>query len=267
MFKFLKSLFKKEKPVVTEEIIEEPVIDDAIPIEEVEEDVEVEIGETNIYNLFEEKILKGFRVVSFYKDIIGEEEESGVINRGINIGGHGYKPSLIKSPLNGEVIKIGYDVFHGEYVSIYHDDIVINSKKAKLITTYYGIHNRIEDIDKPIRSGDIIGKIDDRRGDCKFHMEVTLDELNVDPLPFIVDSYESEEITHFISRESKNHYVLEIKRLQENLTKLGFYAGSINGKVDDETYFAIRLFQKSNDLEITGELDKKSRDRLKELIK
>ena len=97
-------------------------------------------------------------------------------------------------------------------------------------------------------------------------MEVTLDELNVDPLPFIVDSYESEEITHFISKESKNHYVLEIKRLQENLTKLGFYAGSINGKVDDETYFAIRLFQKSNDLEITGELDKKSRDKLKELI-
>ena len=100
-------------------------------------------------------------------------------------------------------------------------------------------------------------------------MEVSLDGELVDPLPFIVDSYESEEIKHPISEDQTNHYVLEIKRLQEEMYKLGLYISPISGKVNETTLYAIKLFQERClwIKEPTEIFDKNCRESLNEMNK
>jgi len=53
--------------------------------------------------------------------------------------------------------------------------------------------------------------------------------------------------------------------LQGRLKTLGYYSGSINGKLDDETKDALKTFQASNDIEVTGEPDETTRSELKDL--
>ena len=54
----------------------------------------------------------------------------------------------------------------------------------------------------------------------------------------------------------------EVTGVQGRLHSLGFYNGSLNGQMDDETKSALRGFQHSHDLEETGEND----DQTKELL-
>lgn len=274
MFKFLKSILVKLIDMAT---IEETLIDIDKKFEGInfEESIEEEIKEKETiikplepsYKVFKEKILKGFRVISFFGDNISDSEESEIINKGIDIGAHNYRASLIFSPLDGCIIKYGYDVFHGGYVSIHHGEVMVNSKKSDLIITYYGIDNRLEPDQLVIKAGEPIGKLSDKCKICKLHMEVSLDGELVDPLPFIVDSYESEEIKHPISEDQSNHYVLEIKRLQEEMYKLGLYISPISGKVNETTSYAIKLFQErcAGIKEPTEIFDKNCREALKKM--
>lgn len=54
--------------------------------------------------------------------------------------------------------------------------------------------------------------------------------------------------------------------IQDDLTKLGYYDGKITAIIDNETKQALKSFQKSEELEITGEADKETIARLNELI-
>jgi hypothetical protein len=47
----------------------------------------------------------------------------------------------------------------------------------------------------------------------------------------------------------------ETTGIQGRLRSLGYYEGSLNGQLDDETKEALKVFQRSNDLEATGEAD------------
>ena len=53
--------------------------------------------------------------------------------------------------------------------------------------------------------------------------------------------------------------------IQGRLKTLGYYSGSINGKLDDETKEALKSFQASNEIDVTGEPDEKTRSKLKDL--
>ena len=57
----------------------------------------------------------------------------------------------------------------------------------------------------------------------------------------------------------------EVAGTQGRLNRLGFYEGPIDGKLTDEMKEIIKLFQQSNDLKATGEVDAQTKDKLVQL--
>lgn len=57
----------------------------------------------------------------------------------------------------------------------------------------------------------------------------------------------------------------EITGIQGRLHSLGFYKGSINGQMNDDTKDALLIFQHSHELEATGEADEKTKDLLMQM--
>jgi hypothetical protein len=60
--------------------------------------------------------------------------------------------------------------------------------------------------------------------------------------------------------------VEEIFGVQQRLGVLGLYSGNCGGKLDDETKASIKVFQFTNDLEISGEADEKTKSLLEKLV-
>lgn len=57
----------------------------------------------------------------------------------------------------------------------------------------------------------------------------------------------------------------EVSGIQGRLKTLGYYEGRVGGTLNEETIEALKNFQYSNDLEVTGEADAKTKNLLKEL--
>lgn len=57
----------------------------------------------------------------------------------------------------------------------------------------------------------------------------------------------------------------EITGLQGRLQALGLYEGALDGQMSEETKKALKIFQLTNDLEVTGEADDKTRKALIEM--
>jgi peptidoglycan hydrolase-like protein with peptidoglycan-binding domain len=58
----------------------------------------------------------------------------------------------------------------------------------------------------------------------------------------------------------------KVSGLQGRLFNLGYYEGAINGLFDDKTKIALQIFQSSNELEVTGEIDEKTKGLLVKLM-
>ncbi len=58
----------------------------------------------------------------------------------------------------------------------------------------------------------------------------------------------------------------EISGVQKRLNNLGFFEGDIDGQMNDETKNALKVFQGSYDLEITGETNAQTKDLLTKMI-
>jgi peptidoglycan hydrolase-like protein with peptidoglycan-binding domain len=54
----------------------------------------------------------------------------------------------------------------------------------------------------------------------------------------------------------------EVKKLQEALKEKGDDPGSVDGHMGRKTHAAVRAFQKSNGLKVTGSVDKETADKL-----
>jgi len=54
----------------------------------------------------------------------------------------------------------------------------------------------------------------------------------------------------------------QIRKVQQQLNKEGFHAGSVDGKWSSQTQNAIRNFQESKGLQVTGQLDERTLDEL-----
>jgi hypothetical protein len=59
--------------------------------------------------------------------------------------------------------------------------------------------------------------------------------------------------------------VEEVTGIQGRLRILGYYEGDVEGTMDDETTESLKVFQKSNNLDVTGEADGTTKDLLKQL--
>ncbi|MEZ5429071.1 MAG: peptidoglycan-binding domain-containing protein [Pyrinomonadaceae bacterium] len=57
----------------------------------------------------------------------------------------------------------------------------------------------------------------------------------------------------------------EISGIQGRLYSLGYFEGSVDGRMSDETKAALEVFQRSQNLDVTGEPDRKTRDLLIEM--
>jgi len=58
----------------------------------------------------------------------------------------------------------------------------------------------------------------------------------------------------------------DVKQLQTNLKKLGFFTGDITGFYGDVTASAVQNFQKSHSLAVTGEANKETLDKLNDFV-
>ncbi len=71
--------------------------------------------------------------------------------------------------------------------------------------------------------------------------------------------YELKQSTKLLKSGSKGS---EVKRVQEQLKKLGYYTSKPNSKFDSKTVSAVKDFQKGNDLTVNGKADKATRELL-----
>ena len=51
------------------------------------------------------------------------------------------------------------------------------------------------------------------------------------------------------------------------LNNLGYDVGEVNGKIDENTRYAIKLFQRDNDLEVDGIVGPKTKAKLEKVYK
>ena len=110
--------------------------------------------------------------------------------------------------------------------------------------------------------------------------------LNLDGTPINGTTDDEGKLEHFIPGESRvaelvlrggqESYPLRLGDLdpcdkptgiQQRLNNLGFDCGSEDGELGDDTKEAIKKFQEAYDLEVTGEADDETKDKLKELSK
>jgi len=61
--------------------------------------------------------------------------------------------------------------------------------------------------------------------------------------------------------------ITEVSGVQARLQNLGYYYGLVDGKINDAFKSAICDFQKINELDPTGELDSKTRNKIQEIFK
>ncbi len=70
-----------------------------------------------------------------------------------------------------------------------------------------------------------------------------------------------------VSQQLTTSDIKTTKDIQIVLTNAGYYKGAIDGKASSALTQAIKLFQKNNDLVADGKVGKKTRAKLKKLIK
>lgn len=85
---------------------------------------------------------------------------------------------------NGKVVKVGKNRRAGMYVKLHHGD--------EIYTVYVHLHNVVVKERQIVKQGDILGMIDGAAGNAvtpQLHFEIKIDDISVDPLPFIETFY------------------------------------------------------------------------------
>lgn len=85
---------------------------------------------------------------------------------------------------NGKVVKIGKNSRAGIYVKLHHGD--------EIYTVYVHLHSVTVKEHQMVKQGDAIGRIDGAAGNAatpQLHFEIKIDDIGVDPLPFIETFY------------------------------------------------------------------------------
>lgn len=301
MFKFIKNLFSTKKTVkevpkkeplysahfrelekgcekkeefkeeVKEEVKEEPVIE--TPVETPEFVVpeipplttkpDAPIIVKSDKNILKAKCTKDMRVTSFYGNRNTGIEGASTYHLGIDMGGHNYKTEPVLAVMDGIVSDSYFNKARGWVVTVYHGLYTIDGKTSNIYTLYQHLAEQGLPKETKVKAGDKVGQMGNTGtgASLHLHMEIIVDGIPVNPLPFIIDSFDSMEIKHTISKKS-TQWVLEIKRLQECLKELGYYKGKIDGRVGDQMVEAIGKFQKAHGLTVDKSFGKECIDYL-----
>lgn len=265
IFLSINNIKKEDEETIVENEKEETIIEEE-PVEEIGKEPEVEEEledkiDNEEYNIFTSKCTKDMRITSFFGSRDTGIKGATKNHKGVDMGGHNYKTEGILALHDGTIINSDYNNERGFYVEIIADKLF----HGKQITTLY--QHLKESCSLPVGSkvtaGTRIGQMGTTGvgGQLHLHMEVKNPVIPIDPLPFIIASFDSVDIEHTISNKY-TQWVLEVKRLQEILTNLKFYNGEINGRVTDELIESIKEFQIANNLTPDGSFGKDSREKL-----
>lgn len=188
------------------------------------------------------------KVTSFYGPRNTGIAGASTNHKGLDLGGTG---TTIYAVADGKVVAAGYNPVRGWYV-----EIQINRS-----TTAFYQHMKYKSYYKKgqtVKAGSTIG-VKGASGlkgmSPHLHIEIRVNGSPVDPLPYFIASYNSMPIQHTIKKMKSNTetiWILEAKRLQENLKKMELYSGNIDGKPEGKTDKAIRTFQKKYKLTVDG---------------
>jgi len=92
--------------------------------------------------------------------------------------------SEVIAAANGKVVKIGKNRRAGMYVKLHHGD--------EIYTVYVHLHSVTVKERQTVKQGEVIGMIDGAAGNAvtpQLHFEIKIDDISVDPLPFIETFY------------------------------------------------------------------------------
>lgn len=161
-------------------------------------------------------------------------------HKGLDMGG---TATALKAAANGKVVANGWNSARGWFIEV----------RITSGFTYFYQHMKKKSslrVGASVKSGQVVGT----KGATglpgmspHLHMEIRVNGNPVDPLPYIAASFKSMPVVHTITRMKSNAttvWILEVKRLQENLKKMKLYSGAIDGKPEAKTEQAIDAFQK-----------------------
>lgn len=167
----------------------------------------------------------------------------------------------ITAVADGKVVKNYFNSVRGNVVIIDHGDH--DGKNIKTLYQHLKNPSPVK-VGTTVKAGDVIG-VSGKTGystGVHLHFEVQENDVPVDPMPYIM-TLRSEKITHTLSKDN-TQFVLEIKRLQESMKKIGVYSGVVDGRIGDLTVAAIKTLQRAYALKDDGSCGPKMLEKLKE---
>lgn len=111
---------------------------------------------------------------------------------------------------NGKVVKVGKNRRAGMYVKLHHGD--------EIYTVYVHLRSVAVKERQIVKQGDVLGMIDGAAGNAitpQLHFEIKIDDISVDPLPFIETFYRKD--TQLIDKI--NRYKEQLRTLERQRTE------------------------------------------------
>lgn len=191
-------------------------------------------------NILTAKPMAQVKVTCFYGPRKISVAGSSTNHKGLDMGG---TATALKAAAKGKVIANGWNNARGWYLEV----------RINKTTTYFYQHMAKKSslkVGTSVKSGQTVGT----KGasglpgmSAHLHMEIRVNGIPVDPLPYLVASYKSMPVVHAIKPIKSNAetvWPLEVKRLQEDLKALKLYTGKTDGKPEKRTGDGIEAFQR-----------------------
>ncbi|MCU7379727.1 peptidoglycan DD-metalloendopeptidase family protein [Clostridiales Family XIII bacterium ASD5510] len=210
--------------------------------------------------ILKHKPISGTKVTCLYGKRNLSLKTASKNHKGWDMGGSGTK---LYAVVTGRIVSKGYNSARGYFV-----ELRINST-----TTAFYQHMRAAckyAVGKTVKVGTVIGYKGSTGASTAphLHFEIRVKGTPVDPRPYFIASFKSTNIAHTLSYKKNNattQWVLENKRLQESLKKMGLYDGLIDGLYENKTRSAVKKFQRKHGLTRDGSFGPKCLKKYKAL--
>lgn len=187
--------------------------------------------------------------------------QRGKLHPGIDIAESGTHP--VYAAANGTVTRSYRSATYGECIFILHN---ISYQTYETVYAHMKTGSRKVKVGDKVKQGQTIGTMGNTGNSTgqHLHFEIhrgrwNLSKTNaVNPLNYL-------KVSNYLSKGDKG---AEVKKLQQNLIKLGYKTGKsgADGEFGEGTDKAVRAFQKDNNLIADGRVGKMTKDEIKRIL-